>query len=498
MNSPNRLPDRVYPPLNNLVAEQALLGAILANNEVWHRVTDRLKPEHFGDALHARIYEACGKLIGKNLKADAITLRRLFDQDGALTDIGGGKYLVELGMAVVSIRDADDYAAVIIDLSYRRKLVDLAQFIMEEARIADADRTAKDVMEAVEAQLSQISASDQHRMTLQSAGDAAYKALRAIERARRQGFGGLSTGLRSLDRKLGGLHESDLIVLAGRPSMGKTALASKIADNRAFAAWQARQLDPASREAGAVFFASLEMSAEELSKRHMAWRSNVSTFAQRDGYVKDAEWERLVEAQQALSALPLFIDDQPAMTPAQVQSRARKIQRREGLSLIVIDYIQLMTPTTSGYRGNRVQEVSEITRDLKNLAKELKVPVIALSQLSRKVEDRDDKRPQLADLRESGSIEQDADAVAFAYRDEYYLGRSEPKRHANESDGKYSERYAQWESQLAASRGIAEVIVAKNRQGPIGTARLQFQGETTSFTDLAHDDHANDDRRAGN
>lgn len=473
------------PPPHNTQAEQALLGAILVNNEAWHKIADRLKPEQFADALHGRIYEACGKLIGRGFKADPVTLKRLFDQDGALTEIGGARYLIQLAQSVVSVRHVDDYAAVIVDMARRRKLIDLALFIQGEARLEDPDCGSDKILEMVEARLTEISSADQMRVTMRSIGEAAYASLQAVERAMNQGFGGLSTGIRALDKKLGGLHGSDLIVLAGRPSMGKTALASNIADNRAAAAIVARNTDPGGPEAGAVAFFSCEMSGEQLAQRHMAWRARVSTFAQRDGYVKADEWSRLVDARDSLAPLPLYLDDQPAVSPAQVRSRARKIQRREGLSLIVIDYLQLMSPSTRAYAGNKVQEISEITRELKGIAKELSVPVIALSQLSRKVEDRDDKRPQLADLRESGSIEQDADTVAFVYREEYYLGRSEPNRHANESDARFSERHGQWQSAVTAARNISEVIVAKNRQGPIGTARLYFNGELTSFGDLA-------------
>ncbi len=473
------------PPVN-YDAEQALLGAILANNLVLDRVNEFLRPEHFADALHGRIYAACAKLIERGQIANPVTLKNLFDQDGALAEIGGAQYLVDLAQSVVTIINAEDYGRAVHDLYLRRQLIDLGQEVVNEAYIHDAAAGALDQIEAAELKLFNLAETGQT-----SAGPKAFKtvldnALAMAEAAfkRDSHITGVTTGLRDLDRKLGGLQPSDLVILAGRPSMGKTALATNIG----FAAAQAVK-DPDTNERYRVAFFSLEMSAEQLATRIMAEKSGISSDRIRRGDIKgDAEFMSIVEAAKAMSEVGFFIDDSPALTIPALRTRARRLKRQSGLDLIIVDYLQLMRTAAARGPENRVQEISEITRGLKAIAKELNVPVLALSQLSRAVEMRDDKRPQLADLRESGSIEQDADVVMFVYREQYYHERAEPKQRADEPNDKFQERYQRWQRRAEEVHNTADVIIAKQRHGPIGTVELYFDGMITRFQDLIRDE----------
>lgn len=475
------------PPLHNIQAEQALLGAILASNDVWHRIGDWLKPAHFNDSVHGRIYDACGKLITRNMVANPVTLKNLFDQDQALSDIGGAGYLVNLQQSVISIRDADDFARVVLDLSQRRMMVNTLREAMRDAQIADPDRTALDIIESTEAQLATIADATGGVGTVSTSAQASMTALEAIEKAMQVGYGGLSTGFPALDRRIGGLHRSDLIIVAGRPNMGKSDLAVAFVDNVAHASRAARMLDPQA-PGGAVFFASLEMSEDQISMRQMARRTQLSTHAMRTGHLSPEQFARVADAQRDIATLPLVIDKKAGATPANIMSGARRAMRQHGgLQLIVVDYLGLMNPTNKAYAGQKVQEVSEITKALKNMARELDVPVVALSQLNRGVENRDDKRPQLADLRDSGAIEQDADVVIFVYRDEYYLSKGEPKRNQREKDGEFHDRYEQWKRDLEGARDKAELIIGKQRHGPTGTVKVAYHGKYSTFGNLQDD-----------
>ncbi len=482
-NSSDQPSDSVAPriPPHNTEAEQALLGAVLANNQVFDKVNEFLRPEHFADALHGRIYEALGKLIQRGQIANPVTLKNLFDQDGALAEIGGAQYLVQLAQSVVSIINAEDYGRAIFDLFLRRQLIALGTEIVNDAYIHDPDVTAVNQIEGSEMRLFNLAESGQTEGGPKRFDTVVKNALEMAELAfKRDGhLTGVPTKLTDLDAKLGGLQSSDLIILAGRPSMGKTALATNMGFN---AAKEQKSAEP--NDTFRVAFFSMEMSAEQLAHRIMAEESGVSSDRIRRGEVKPEEFQRVVEAAQIMSSRHFFIDDTPALTVPALRTRARRLKRQYGLDLIIIDYLQLMRSASTKGGENRVQEISEITRGLKAIAKELNVPVVALSQLSRAVENRDDKRPQLSDLRESGSIEQDADVVMFVFRAQYYHERKKP----DESDPKFQE----WQSEAIRLHNKAELILAKQRHGPIGTVNLFFDGNITKFGNLTDEDHLPD------
>ena len=477
----------------NIEAEQALLGALLINNAAHPRVSEFLQPEHFGNAVHARIYAAMGKLIGRGQVANPVTLKNLFDQDGALAEIGGAQYLARLAGAAVTIINAEDYGRAIHDLYLRRQLIALGEDVVNDAFRHDLDDRATEQIERAEKKLFDLATAGQAEGGFRDFAGALTSAITIAESAFKKSgkIVGVATGFVDLDKKLGGLHPSDLVILAGRPSMGKTALATNIAFNAARAYKPLRLPDGrlGAEDGAVVGFFSLEMSAEQLATRILAEESGVSSDRIRRGDVSHEDFDRFVQASQELQALKLFIDDTPALSVPALRTRARRLMRQQGLGLIVVDYLQLLRPSVQVRSlENRVQEISDITRGLKALAKELDVPVLALSQLSRAVEQREDKRPMLADLRESGSIEQDADVVMFIFREEYYLSRGQPLRRADETDEKYNDRYERWQNRFNEVYGLGEVIIAKQRHGPIGTIKLHFDAETTKFDNLADAD----------
>ena len=482
------------PPVN-YEAEQALLGAILANNRAYERVSDFVQPEHFADPVHGRIYDACGRIIERGQIANAVTLKNLFEGDEDLAEVGGAQYLAKLQSSYVTIINALDYGKTIHDLYLRRVLIDLGSEVVNDAFDHDIDLSASQQIEAAEAKLYSLAEIGQTEGGFTSFKDAVIESVQMTETAMKQetGVAGVPTGFRDLDKLMGGLHNSDLIILAARPSMGKTTFATNVA----FHAASNKKLtkDPSGELVEVpqvVAFFSLEMSAEQLATRILSEQAHVRSDSMRRGEIHDTEFERLFQASRKLHSYKMFIDDTPALNIPALRTRTRRLKRQHGLDLIVIDYLQLMSGPPGRRSENRVQEVSEITRGLKGIAKELDVPVIALSQLSRQTEQRDDKRPQLADLRESGSIEQDADMVVFLYREEYYLAREKPGPRANETPEKFRERMAQYDENLEAARNKAEVIIAKQRHGPIGTVELGFNGEFTQFSDLITDDHLPD------
>ena len=486
--TPLREPDleRSPQPPANVEAEQALLGAILINNAAHGRVAEFLLPEHFGNAVHGRIYAAISRLIERGQIANPVTLKNLFDQDGALQEIGGAQYLARLAESAVTIINAEHYGRTIHDLHLRRELITIGQDVVTDAFQHDLDDPAVEQIERAEQKLFELATAGEAEGGPQPFARALTSAITMAEAAfKRDGKTvGVATNFVDLDKKLGGLHPSDLIVLAGRPSMGKTSLATNIAFGAAKAYRSTR--GPDGRlivEDGAVVgFFSLEMSAEQLATRILAEESGVSSDRIRRGEVRREDFDKFVAASHRLASVPLYIDDTPALSVAALRTRARRLKRQQGLGMIVIDYLQLMRPSAqSRAMENRVQEVSDITRGLKAIAKELEVPVIACSQLSRAVEQREDKRPQLADLRESGSIEQDSDVVMFIFREEYSLSRAEPTHRPEETPEKFNDRYERWKERCEASYGLADVIIAKQRHGPIGTVKLHFEAETTKF-----------------
>ena len=491
LREPDREPIRI-PPYNT-DAEQALLGAMLINNAAYLRVSEFLQAEHFGNAVHGRLFAAIGKLIERGQIANPVTLKNLFDQDGALTEIGGAQYLARLASAAVTIINSEDYGRTIYDLYLRRELITVGEDVVNDAFRQDLDDPVREQIERVEKRLFDLASGGGTEGGFRPFGTALTNAISNAEAAFKKSGKtvGVATGFLDLDQKLGGLHPSDLLILAGRPSMGKTALATNIAFNAAKSYNPSRTPDGRIivEDGAVVGFFSLEMSAEQLATRILAEESGVSSDRIRRGDVSHEDFDKFVRASQQLAALRLFIDDTPALTVSALRTRSRRLMRQQGLGLIIIDYLQLLRPSNQvRVIENRVQEVSDITRGLKALAKELNVPVLALSQLSRAVEQREDKRPMLADLRESGSIEQDADVVMFIFREEYYKSR-EPIRGSDETDDKFNKRYEDWQEEFRKVHGIGEIIVAKQRHGPIGTVKLRFDAQTTKFEDFAALDH---------
>ncbi len=470
-------------PPSNVAAEMALLGALLANNRAYERVSDFLAPEHFADPINGRIFQAVARRIDQNQIADPITLRGEFEHSGILDEVGGTAYLAQLLTAMVGIINASDYGRAIYDAWVRRQLIDIGEVVVNNAFGAEAELDGTKQIEAAEQQLFDLATrgrSDDRMVMFEKALTNAINVAAAAFK-KPGGVSGLTTGLRDLDRKTGGLHKSDLLILAGRPGMGKTALATKIA----FGAARSLMVEAgAPKTQGSVVIFSLEMSSEQLATRLLSEESRVSTERIRKGDIGEREFVRFVGVSKELQSLPLYIDDTPAITLSAVRTRCRRLARTRGLSLVVIDYLQLMRPSPGTRTESRVLEISAITMGLKALAKELEIPVLALSQLSRAVESREDKRPQLSDLRESGSIEQDADAVMFVYRDEYYLQQRAPKQMAFDREDQFQTAVDKWQRDMESVHNKAELILEKQRHGPTGKIELFFEGEFTRFADL--------------
>ena len=457
---------------SNLEAEQALLGSILVNNDIIDEISTIINPDIFYDPAHVKIYEVIESLNNKGMIANPITLKNFFEKDNMLNEVGGTEYLVKLTRFSGSIKQAIDYAKIIHEMYLRRELVMVSDKLSADTINASNDeKNAEKIIEDTEKSLYDLAERgtfSQSYLKFNKALDETIK-MATLAMQSDQGIVGVPTGLSDLDEKLGGLHKSDLVILAGRPSMGKTALATNIA-------FHASQNILSREEKSSVAFFSLEMSSEQLSTRILSEQARIKSDDIRRGKVTEEEINRYIETSRNIYNLPLFIDETPAITIAALSNRARRIKRLHGLGLVVVDYIQLMRSSSNKNEG-RVQEISEITQGLKALAKELSVPVLALSQLSRAVEQRDDKQPQLADLRESGSIEQDADVVMFVYREAYYLERKQPKLGSIE--------HAEWQSKMNDVNGLADIILGKQRHGPTGTVKVEFEGIYTKFKDLS-------------
>jgi replicative DNA helicase len=482
-------------PPSNVAAEQALLGALLSNNRAYERVSEFLLPDHFADPIHARIYQAIARRIEASQIADPVTLRAEFEHSGVLEEVGGTAYLAQLLTAMVGIINARDYGQAIYDAWIRRQLIEIGETVVNQAFAPEHDLDGTKQIEIAEQSLFDLATHGAPDTKMMVFSQALAKAIGNAEAAFRQAghVSGLSTGLRDLDKKTGGLHPSDLLVLAGRPGMGKTALATKIAFGAAESLLaNARALDPEAVAKKSVVIFSLEMSSEQLANRLLSEESRVPGERIRRGEINERDFARFVAVSKKLQNLPLYIDDTPAITLSALRTRCRRLQRTRGLALVVIDYLQLMRPTPGVRAENRVLEISMITQGLKALAKELNIPVLALSQLSRAVESREDKRPQLSDLRESGSIEQDADAVMFVYRDEYYLQAREPKKMAFDNEEKFQTALEKWQRDMEQVHNKAELLLEKQRHGPTGKIELFFEGEFTRFADLDHV-HGGDD-----
>ncbi len=474
-------------PPSNLAAEQALLGALLSNNRAYDRVSEFLTADHFADAVHARIYQSISRRIEASQIADPVTMRAEFEHNGVLDEVGGTAYLAQLLTAMVGIINARDYGQAIYNSWIRRQLIDIGETVVNQAFSPEPDMDGPKQIELAEQSLFDLATHGTADTKMMVFSQALTIAIHNAELAFKQAghVSGLSTGLRDLDKKTGGLHPSDLLILAGRPGMGKTALATKIAFGAAESMLaNARATDPEAMPKNSVVIFSLEMSAEQLANRLLSEESRVSGDRIRRGEIGERDFAKFVSVSKKLQHLPLYIDDTPAITLSALRTRCRRLQRTRGLGLIVIDYLQLMRPSAGVKSESRVLEISMITQGLKALAKELKVPVMALSQLSRAVESREDKRPQLSDLRESGSIEQDADAVMFVYRDEYYLQQRAPKQMAFDNEEKFQNALEKWQRDMELVHNKAELLLEKQRHGPTGKIDLFFEGEFTRFADL--------------
>ena len=465
----------------NIEAEQALLGAILVNNEAFYRVSDFLEPAHFFEPVHRRIFQVAGELIRANKIANPITIKTFLPAELAIGDINLAQYLARLAAEATTIINAEDYGRTVYDLAIRRALIGIGEDMVNTAYDAEVDDTPRVQIEESERRLFEFAERGHYDGGFHAFETALVNAIDMASAAyKRDGhLSGLATGLDDLDRLMGGLQPSDLIIVAGRPGMGKSSLATNIAFNIA-RAWRGEvQADGTTKtvNGGVVGLFSLEMSAEQLATRIVAEQSGVPSSDIRRGRITEDQFAQIVGAAREMQRVPLFIDQTGGLNIAQLAARARRLKRQRGLDLVVVDYIQLMQGSAKRNSDSRVQEVTEITNQLKALAKEINVPIMALSQLSRQVENRDDKRPQLSDLRESGSIEQDADVVLFIFREEYYLKNKEPKPGTME--------YEQWQDEMNNVHGIAEVIIGKQRHGPTGTVRLQFEDTVTRFSNLA-------------
>jgi replicative DNA helicase len=471
---------------HNQEAEQALLGALLVNNNAIEKISEFLRADHFFVPVHGRIYEAIHTFFERGLNATPVTLKGYFEKDEDLANNGGPAYLVELASYVVSVVNVEDYGRMIFEHHLRRQLIELGEGLVGSAYEHDIDSPAARQIELAEAKLYELAQFGEFKGGFTKLDQSILAAIQTAKKAKESDsqVTGVTTGLIDLDKQTGGMHRSDLIILAGRPSMGKTSLATNIAFNAAKA-----YMDTNGKEGAVVGFFSLEMSAEQLATRMLADVVEISGDKIRKGQISQQDFRKFAEASNMLSQMPLYIDDTAALSIAHIRARARRLKRQHNLGMLVVDYLQLIGGSSSRSQDNRVQEISEISRGLKTLAKELEIPVIALSQLSRQVEQRENKRPQLSDLRESGSIEQDADVVMFVYREEYYLSRDKPGHGASESTEKFNSKVSDWETRLENAKNIAECIIGKARHGPIGTVLLKFTGEFTRFSNLGENNY---------
>ena len=452
---------------NNIEAEQAVLGSILLTNEIFDEINTIISNKNFYDPMHQKIFAAIENLIFKGMLANPITLKNYFENEK--DEINVPEYLVKVTKFSTSTRQAIEYSKIIYDMFVRRELIKISESTIDSAKLNDLNTSGQNIIENSEKLLFDLAEKGSFNSSLVKFDEAMKLTIEMASNAYKneEGIVGVPTGLRDLDDRLGGLHNSDLLIIAGRPSMGKTALATNIAFNAA------QKLQESGKKSSVAFF-SLEMSSEQLSTRILAEQSRIKSNDIRRGRISDEQFDKFIETSKNISELPLYIDETPAISIAALSNRARRIKRIYGLDLIVVDYIQLMRAVHS-FKDGRVQEISEITQGLKALAKELSVPVLALSQLSRAVEQRDDKKPQLSDLRESGSIEQDADVVMFVYREAYYLERKEPRPATVE--------HAEWQAKMNEVSNLAEIIIGKQRHGPTGNVMLEFEPMFTKFKD---------------
>ena len=452
---------------NNIEAEQAVVGSILVSNDIFDEISTIISSINFYDPMHQKIFEAIESLVYKGMLANPITLKNYFEDEK--DDLNVPEYLVKITKFSTSVRQAIEYSKIIYDMFVRRELIKISEQTIDSAKLNELDTNGQNIIENSERLLFDLAEKGSFNSSLIKFDEAMKQTIEMASAAYKneEGIVGVPTGLRDLDDRLGGLHQSDLIIIAGRPSMGKTSLATNIAFNAA------QKLQSSGKKSTIAFF-SLEMSSEQLSTRILAEQARIRSNDIRRGKISDEQFDKFLETSKNISELPLYIDETPAISIAAMSNRARRVKRLFGLDMIIVDYIQLMRGTTFNKDG-RVQEISQITQGLKAIAKELSIPVVALSQLSRQVEQRDDHKPQLSDLRESGSIEQDADVVMFVYREGYYLQRKEPREATVE--------HAEWQAKMNEVAHLAEIIIGKQRHGPVGKVTLEFEEQFTKFKD---------------
>lgn len=477
---------------HNIEAEAALLGALMIDNRIAEDVQLTLQADHFFEPVHGRIYDAILRALDKGMVANPVSLRPFFEADEAMRELGGPAYLAQLTGSGAALIGARDFANQIYDLALLRALIGVGRDLVQSALDTSHDVNPRAQIEDAEVALYRVAEQGGETGSVKSFAAATKLAVEMASRALNSGghLSGVTTGLENLNSRMGGLHNSDLIILAGRPGMGKTSLATNIAFNaaRRYVRDVEDGIDPAKTAGAKVAFFSLEMSADQLATRVLAEQSGISSEALRMGKISQQDFRNLARAAAELETLPLFIDDTPGLTIAALRTRARRLKRRHGIGMIIVDYLQLLQGTGRSSNDNRVQEISEISRGLKTLAKELNVPVLALSQLSRAVEQREDKRPQLSDLRESGSIEQDADIVLFVFREDYYVAAREPKRPSDGDDAKVFDEHTKWAAEMERVFGLCELLIAKQRHGATGKAMLRFDAKITRFSDYIAED----------
>ncbi|MEN3973220.1 replicative DNA helicase [Sphingomicrobium sp. XHP0235] len=476
---------------SNVEAEAALLGALMIDDRLVEDVQMRLRADHFYEPLHGRIYEQILRMHDKGMVATPVTLKPLFDGDEAMKEVGGPAYLAKLTGSGASVIGARDFAKQIYDLALLRALIGVGRDMVEGAMDTSEDVAPLDQVETAETALYRVAEEGGAEGKAKSFGEASKEAIFQAEKALKSGghVSGITTGIEGINAKVGGMHKSDLIILAGRPGMGKSSLAMNISFSAAQRWVQDERdgIEEKKRVGAPVAFFSLEMSADQLATRVLAEQSGISAESLRMGKITKQEFQSLARASAELASLPLYIDDTPALTIAALRTRARRLKRQKGIGMIVVDYLQLLSGSGRSSNDNRVQEISEISRGLKQLAKELDVPVVALSQLSRAVEQREDKRPLLSDLRESGSIEQDADMVWFVFRPDYYVMMRQPSEDHPD--------FAIWQEEMERVYGTAELIVAKQRHGSTGRVKMLFDAKTTRFKDAPMDEAYAPERR---
>ena len=490
----NKENKEVSEKFQNFDAEIAVIGCLLWDNKSYEKIADFLIEDHFIDLNNKNIFKTIKRLLDKNILVTPITLKNYLEENDK-DSFDNYTYLNQIKDSAPSTQNAYQYARLLYDLHIKRSLIGIGKNIIQDTISNEEDLEGINLIENAENDLYNLSQTGSSDRKYSLFGESLKKAIDVIDQSfKREGkIAGLPSGLKDLDKKLGGFHNSDLIIIAGRPSMGKTALGTNIAFNAAkkFKEKEDEFGNKTTIDGGKIAFFSLEMSSEQLATRVLAEQSKISGDKMRKAELNKEDFKKIAKVSSELENLNLVIDDNPILTIPSLRARARRLKRLYDIDMIIIDYLQLMSGSQNVKNDGRVQEISEITRGLKAIAKELNIPIIALSQLSRQVEQREDKRPQLADLRESGTIEQDSDVVMFIFRESYYLERMEPIKKPDEQNDRYNERHQRWRELCESRYNIADIIIAKQRHGPTGAIKTHFDPNFTKFSDLTRTEYDN-------